>query len=48
VRRALAEYHPAVPAVLGVDFGHTDPQYVIPSGGRIVVDAFQQRIVVAY
>jgi muramoyltetrapeptide carboxypeptidase LdcA involved in peptidoglycan recycling len=48
VLRALAEYHPAVPAVLGVDFGHTDPQYVIPSGGRIVVDAVQQRIVVAY
>jgi hypothetical protein len=31
VLRAFAEYHPEVPLVLGVDFGHTDPQYVLPS-----------------
>ncbi len=28
VLRALSEYAPAVPAVFGVDFGHTDPQLV--------------------
>jgi muramoyltetrapeptide carboxypeptidase LdcA involved in peptidoglycan recycling len=48
VLRAFAEYHPEVPLVLGVDFGHTDPQYVLPSGGRIVVDAAERSIVVAY
>jgi muramoyltetrapeptide carboxypeptidase LdcA involved in peptidoglycan recycling len=48
VLRAFAEYHPEVPLVVGVDFGHTDPQYVLPSGGRIVVDAAEQSIVVAY
>jgi muramoyltetrapeptide carboxypeptidase LdcA involved in peptidoglycan recycling len=48
VLRALAEYHPGVPLVFGVDFGHTDPQYVIPYGGQVVVDSAEQRIVVSY
>jgi muramoyltetrapeptide carboxypeptidase LdcA involved in peptidoglycan recycling len=48
VLRALGEYHADVPLVFGVDFGHTDPQYVIPYGGRVVVDAAEQRIVVSY
>ena len=29
---AVTEYHPGVPLVIGADFGHTEPQYVIPSG----------------
>jgi muramoyltetrapeptide carboxypeptidase LdcA involved in peptidoglycan recycling len=48
VLTALAEYHPEVPVVFGVDFGHTDPQYVIPSGGEITVDGERQRIEVRY
>jgi muramoyltetrapeptide carboxypeptidase LdcA involved in peptidoglycan recycling len=48
VLRAFAEYHPEVPLVLGVDFGHTDPQYVVPSGGRIVVDAAERSVTVSY
>src|SRR5262245_6587626 len=48
VLTALSEYHPEVPVVFGVDFGHTDPQYVIPSGGEITVDGELQRIEVRY
>ena len=48
VETALAEYHPDVPWVFGVDFGHTDPQLVIPYGGDVVVDTGELRIDVRY
>jgi muramoyltetrapeptide carboxypeptidase LdcA involved in peptidoglycan recycling len=48
VLAAHAEYHPGVPLVFGVEFGHTDPQYVIPSGGEVVVDAAGKRLSVSY
>jgi len=34
--------------VFGADFGHTDPQHVIPSGGAVTVDGQTQQIRVAY
>jgi muramoyltetrapeptide carboxypeptidase LdcA involved in peptidoglycan recycling len=48
VLRALDEYNPAVPVVLGLDIGHTDPQQVIPSGGSVTVDAVRRRVIVQY
>lgn len=48
VLAALAEYHREAPLVFGVDFGHTDPQLVIPCGGKITVDRAAERIVVTY
>ncbi|MGH3165787.1 MAG: S66 family peptidase [Trebonia sp.] len=48
VLRAVAEYHPSVPLVFGVDFGHTEPQHLIPSGGAVTVDGIRQRIEVRY
>lgn len=48
VLRALAEYNPGVPAVFDVDFGHTDPQVVVPVGGRVRVDGRERRITVRY
>jgi muramoyltetrapeptide carboxypeptidase LdcA involved in peptidoglycan recycling len=48
VLAALGEYHPSVPCVFGVDFGHTEPQYVIPSGGEVTVDPGTRRIEVTY
>lgn len=29
---------PDLPVVLGLDFGHTDPQMVLPNGGRVIID----------
>ena len=48
VLRALSEYAPDAMVVLDVDFGHTDPQLVIPYGGRIRVDGVARRITVRY
>jgi muramoyltetrapeptide carboxypeptidase LdcA involved in peptidoglycan recycling len=48
VLRALREYAPDTMAVFDVDFGHTDPQLVIPVGGRIQVDGPARHIVVTY
>ncbi|GAB1334153.1 LD-carboxypeptidase [Streptomyces sp. E-15] len=48
VLRALAVYAPHTMAVFDVDFGHTDPQLVIPYGGRVRVDGPARRITVAY
>ncbi|WP_457027926.1 S66 family peptidase [Kitasatospora sp. P5_F3] len=48
VLRALAEYAPDMLAVFDVDLGHTDPQLVIPYGGRIRVDGPARTITVTY
>jgi muramoyltetrapeptide carboxypeptidase LdcA involved in peptidoglycan recycling len=48
VLRALDEYAPDAMVVLDVDFGHTDPQLVIPYGGRIRIDGVMRRITVRY
>ena len=48
VLRAFAEYAPQAMVVLDVDFGHTDPQVLMPYGGRVRVDGPARRITVAY
>jgi muramoyltetrapeptide carboxypeptidase LdcA involved in peptidoglycan recycling len=48
VERALRAYAPDTLAVFDVDFGHTDPQLVIPYGGGIRVDGPARRITVTY
>jgi muramoyltetrapeptide carboxypeptidase LdcA involved in peptidoglycan recycling len=48
VLRAVAEYNPAAPVVMGLDIGHTDPQQVIPNGGTVTVDAVRRTVVVRY
>ncbi|SEM05054.1 S66 family peptidase [Streptacidiphilus jiangxiensis] len=48
VLRALAEYAPETMAVLDVDFGHTDPQLVLPYGGLLTVDGPARRITARY
>jgi muramoyltetrapeptide carboxypeptidase LdcA involved in peptidoglycan recycling len=48
IRRALDEYNPGVPTVFGLDFGHTDPQIVIPHGGSMTVDGINRTVTVTY
>jgi muramoyltetrapeptide carboxypeptidase LdcA involved in peptidoglycan recycling len=48
VLRAFAEYHPGAMLVFDVDFGHTDPQWVLPYGGTVTVDGPARRIVAHY
>jgi muramoyltetrapeptide carboxypeptidase LdcA involved in peptidoglycan recycling len=48
VFRAISTYNPDALVVIGPDFGHTDPQYVIPYGGQMTVDGPNQRITMTY
>ncbi|GAA4596557.1 muramoyltetrapeptide carboxypeptidase LdcA involved in peptidoglycan recycling [Actinoplanes octamycinicus] len=45
ILRAIDAYHPEAMVVFGVDFGHTDPQWVLPYGGAITVDGPARTIV---
>jgi muramoyltetrapeptide carboxypeptidase LdcA involved in peptidoglycan recycling len=44
VLRALNDYNPEAMVVFGVDFGHTDPQWILPYGGTMTVDGPGRRI----
>ncbi|MEV4637761.1 S66 peptidase family protein [Actinoplanes sp. NPDC049548] len=48
VLKAFAAYHPEAMIVFGVDFGHIDPQWVLPYGGRMTVDGVAQTITAHY
>jgi len=48
VLRAMAAYNPGALIVFDVDFGHTDPQVVIPVGGYLRADGPARRITVRY
>lgn len=48
ILHALELYNPDAIFVYGPDFGHTDPQYVIPYGGNMVVDGPSRRITAQY
>jgi muramoyltetrapeptide carboxypeptidase LdcA involved in peptidoglycan recycling len=48
VERAFAAYNPDAMLVFDVEFGHTEPQIVLPYGGRIRVDGPARRISVWY
>jgi muramoyltetrapeptide carboxypeptidase LdcA involved in peptidoglycan recycling len=48
VLRAMEFYNPEATVVYGPDFGHTDPQYVIPYGGQMIVDGPNRRLSVTY
>ena len=48
VLRALETYNPEAVFVYGPDFGHTDPQYVLPYGGQMTVDGPNRRLSVTY
>jgi hypothetical protein len=48
ILRVLATYNPTAMAVFDLDIGHTDPQWVLPYGGRITVDGPARRITAHY
>jgi len=48
VLRALETYNPDAIAVFGVDFGHTDPQWILPYGGTMRIDGRARSIHVQY
>ncbi len=48
ILRAFNDYHPGAMIVFGVDFGHTDPQWILPYGGRLPVAGPARRITAPY
>ena len=48
LRSVMDTYNPDALVVFGPDFGHPDPQWVLPYGGVMTVDGPQQRIHVTY
>jgi muramoyltetrapeptide carboxypeptidase LdcA involved in peptidoglycan recycling len=48
VLQAVDGYAPGVPVVVGVEFGHTCPQWVLPYGGRMTLDSAGRRLVAHY
>lgn len=44
VIHALKDYEVNMPVVFNMNFGHTDPQLIIPSGGIVLIDGAQKRI----
>ena len=44
----IGRYNPDAVIVFGVPFGHTRPQWILPYGGEITIDAAQQRLWACY
>ena len=44
----IAAYNPDAVIVVGVPFGHTRPQWILPYGGEITVDGVGQRVIADY
>jgi muramoyltetrapeptide carboxypeptidase LdcA involved in peptidoglycan recycling len=46
IQRIVADEfgRPDLPIVINLDFGHTDPQMVLPNGGKVVVDPVSRTI----
>lgn len=46
--KTIRDYNKDIPIVQNLDFGHTDPQIVLPNGGRIKVIGSEKKIVLSY
>jgi muramoyltetrapeptide carboxypeptidase LdcA involved in peptidoglycan recycling len=44
----VSRYNPGAVIVVGVPFGHTRPQWILPYGGTITLDAAEQRLWASY
>lgn len=48
VLKTVREYNRTIPVVQNVDFGHTDPQVVMPLGNRARIDGSARKILLTY
>ncbi len=48
VRRVVRRYNPDAVLCVGVPFGHTRPQWILPHGGRVTVDGVTRTITADY
>jgi len=48
VIETVARYNPDAVVCVGVPFGHTRPQWIVPYGGELVLDGAQRRVFARY
>lgn len=48
VLRVVREYNKDIPIIQNVDFGHTDPQVIVPLGNKARVNSASKRIFLSY
>lgn len=48
ILKVVREYNPTIPVVQNLDFGHTDPQVVMPLGGKVSIDTAAKKIRLGY
>ena len=48
VLKTVREYNKDIPIIQNVDFGHTDPQIVLPMGGIVSVKGSKKKVVLTY
>lgn len=48
ILRVVRQYNATIPIVQNLDFGHTDPQIVMPVGGNVRIDSDARRIYLTY
>jgi len=44
ILRAMRRFAPKLPLIFDLEFGHTDPQFMIPSGGHVDIDSDRKSI----
>ena len=44
----VSRYHPEAVVCVGIPFGHTRPQWILPHGGTITVDGTERRVFADY
>jgi muramoyltetrapeptide carboxypeptidase LdcA involved in peptidoglycan recycling len=48
VLAVVREYSATIPVVQNADFGHTDPQIILPMGGKVRIDSERQKLFLTY
>ncbi len=48
VLKTVREYNKSIPVVQNLDFGHTDPQVVLPNGGKVKINSTDKKISLNY
>lgn len=44
VKHALNDYGSTIPMIFNMNFGHTDPQMIIPNGGNVIINCKEEKI----
>jgi muramoyltetrapeptide carboxypeptidase LdcA involved in peptidoglycan recycling len=44
----IGQYNPGAVICVGISFGHTRPQWIVPHGGAITVDGTTHRVFADY